>query len=77
MAVTAAVAVPPRVTSPVAKSVTGSLKTTVKWIGATLVGSAWVAAWLMVTVGGVESSTYAKAGLEHADTLPAASVAVA
>src|SRR4051794_25533744 len=31
----------------------------------------------MVTLGAVESSTYVKAGLEQADSLPAASVAVA
>ena len=36
-----AAAVPARVTSPVAKSVTASLKMTVKWIGLVLVGSAW------------------------------------
>ena len=44
-------AVPVSVTSPVAKSVTDSLKTTVKLIGLVPVGSAWPAAWLMVTVG--------------------------
>ena len=38
-----------------AKSVTGSLKTTVKLIGEALVGSACPAAWLMVTVGAVTS----------------------
>ena len=48
-------AVPLRVTSPVAKLVTGSLKTTVKLMGETLAGSAWPAAWLMVTVGEVVS----------------------
>ena len=36
-------AVPVRVTSPVAKSVTDSLKTTVKLMGPALVGSAWPA----------------------------------
>ena len=46
-------AVPLSVTSPVAKPVTGSLKTTVKWIGEAFVGSAWPAAWLIVTVGAV------------------------
>ena len=46
-------AVPLKVTSPVAKPVTGSLKTTVKLIVAEDVGSACAAAWLMVTVGGV------------------------
>ena len=34
-----------------AKPVTGSLKTTVKLIGDVEVGSAWPAAWSMVTVG--------------------------
>ena len=48
-------AVPLKVTSPVAKPVTGSLKTTVKLIGLAFVGSAWPDAWLMVTVGGVVS----------------------
>src|SRR6476661_7066457 len=47
--------VPERLTSPVAKSATDSLNTTVKLIGLALVGSACVAAWLMVTVGGVAS----------------------
>src|SRR5204862_6219264 len=57
--VTAAVvapAVPLRVTSPVAKPVTDSLKITVKLIGLLLVGSACPAAWLIVTVGGVASN---------------------
>src|SRR5918992_1006073 len=48
-------AVPPIVTSVPAKPLTGSLKTTVKLIGEALVGSAWVAAWLIVTVGAVVS----------------------
>ena len=43
------------VTSPVTKSVTGSLKTTVKLIGEVPVGSAWPTAWLIVTVGAVTS----------------------
>ena len=51
MAVPAAGSVPARVTSPVAKPVTDSLKTTVKLMGLALVGSAWPAAWSMVTVG--------------------------
>ena len=38
-----------------AKPVTGSLKTTVKLIGDAFVGSAWPAAWLIVTVGAVVS----------------------
>ena len=36
------------------KPVTVSLKTTVKLIGEAEVGSAWPAAWLMVTVGAVD-----------------------
>jgi len=48
-------AVPLRVTSPVAKSLTASLNTTVKWIGDVLVGSACVLALSMVTVGAVVS----------------------
>ena len=49
-------AVPVMVTSPVAKSSTASLKTTVKLIGGS-VGSACPAAWLIVTVGGVASAS--------------------
>ena len=45
----------PSVTSPVAKPVTVSLKVTVKLIGLALVGSAWPAAWLIVTLGAVLS----------------------
>src|ERR671914_443932 len=48
-------AVPPIVTSAPVKPLTGSLNTTVKLIGEALVGSAWVAAWLIVTVGAVVS----------------------
>ena len=44
-----------RVTSPVAKPVTASLKMTVKLMGPALVGSAWPPAWLMVTVGAASS----------------------
>ena len=43
-------------TSPRDKSVTGSLKTTVKLIGPALVGSSCVAAWSIVTVGCVGHS---------------------
>jgi len=39
-------------TSPVAKPVTGMLKTTVKWIGDVCVGSFCPAAWLIVTKTG-------------------------
>ena len=38
------------------KPVTASLNTTVKLIGEALVGSAWPAAWLIVTVGRVGSA---------------------
>ena len=44
-------ALPPIVTSPATKSLTASLNTTVKSIVAAFVGSAWVVAWLTVTVG--------------------------
>ena len=50
-------AVPDNVASPVAKPVTLSLNTTVKLIGEVPVGSAWPAAWLMVTVGLAASAT--------------------
>ena len=43
-ALTVAPAVPPRVTSPVVKPVTASLKTAAKLMGEALVGSAWPAA---------------------------------
>ena len=46
-------AVPLSVTSPVAKPVTDSLKTTVKLTGDTLAGSAWPLAWLIVTESAV------------------------
>ena len=60
MPLTVPTRVPPAVlpvneTSPVAKPVTASLKTTVKLMGLALVGSAWPPAWLMVTVGAVTS----------------------
>src|SRR5688572_18815855 len=52
MLLTVALAVPVRDTSlKSSKSVTASLKTTVKLIGLVLVGSAWPAAWLIVTLG--------------------------
>jgi len=60
VAVTTAVvapAVPLRVTSPVAKSVTGCVNTTVKLIGDAAAGSAWPAAWLMVTPSEVKIET--------------------
>ncbi len=55
-------AVPVIVTSPVANVVVASLNTTVKLIGLMPVGSSWgETAWLMVTVGGVLSTTRAPA----------------
>ena len=42
---------PLRVTSPSAKPVTDSAKTTPKWIGLPPVGSSWPAAWPIVTAG--------------------------
>ena len=49
-------AVPLSVTPVPVKPLTGSLNTTVKLIGAALAGSAWVAAWLIVTVGATLST---------------------
>ena len=54
-ALTVAVAVPERVTSAMPKPVTCSLKTTLNRTTGLLVGSAWPAAWLIVTVGAVAS----------------------
>src|SRR5947207_61014 len=48
-------AVPLMVTPAPVKPLTGPLKTAVKLIGELLVGSAWPAAWLIVTAGGVVS----------------------
>ncbi len=53
-------AVPDRVTSPPTKPMTVSLKTTVNLMVAPLVGSTWVAAWSMVTVGTTLSSAFAR-----------------
>src|SRR5919201_1734069 len=64
------------VTSPVAKLLTDSLKTTVKLMGEALVGSAWPEAWLIVTVGAVTSQvTVLSVLVEAVLALPAASVA--
>ena len=69
-------AVPLSVTSPVAKSETVSLKTTVKLIGDPLAGSARPVAWLIVTVGAVPSYvTVLSALVEALLPFPAASVA--
>src|SRR5437762_11606963 len=68
-------AVPEIVTPAPLKPLTGSLKTAVKLIGELLVGSAWPAAWLIVTAGGVVSGgagVVALAGLDCAERLPAA-----
>src|SRR5437867_4052326 len=46
---------PLSVTPAPVKPLTGLLNTAVKLIGELLVGSAWPAAWLIVTVGGVVS----------------------
>src|SRR5436190_554734 len=48
-------AVPLMVTPAPVKPLTGPLKTAVKLIGELLVGSAWPAAWLIVTAGRVAS----------------------
>src|SRR5437773_10129357 len=69
-------AVPPITTSHPFKSLTDSLKTAVKVMGAVLVGSACPAAWLIVTVGGVGSNvTVLSVLVEAVFPLPAASVA--
>src|SRR5947207_1719465 len=69
-------AVPEIVTPAPLKPLTGSLKTAVKLIGELLMGSAWPAAWLIVTAGGVVSGgagVVALAELDCAERLPAAS----
>src|SRR5437667_10413954 len=72
-------AVPPVVTPAPLKSLTGSLKTAVKLIGELFVGSAWPAAWLIVTEGGVVSGgvklTLLSVLVEAVLVLPAASCA--
>src|SRR6266480_1818778 len=80
LAITVTVLVPPAVplmvTPAPLKPLTGSLNTAVKLIGELLVGSAWPAAWLMVTAGGVVSGgagVVALAELDCAERLPAAS----
>ena len=50
-------AVPLRARSALLKSVTASLKTTWKFTGVLLAGSAWPAAWLIVTLGATMSIT--------------------
>src|SRR5947207_2908023 len=70
-------AVPLMVTPAPVKPLTGSLKTAVKLIGELLVGSAWPAAWLIVTEGGVVSAgvklTLLSVLVEALLALPAAS----
>src|SRR5438552_18971906 len=58
------------------KPLTGLLNTAVKLIGAQLVGSAWPAAWLIVTVRGLALETVTVTGAE-AVRRPAASRATA
>src|SRR5262245_23468803 len=78
---TAATRVPPTVlpaklTSDPVKPVTDSLNTTVKLIGDAMVGSAWPAAWLIVTVR--LTPAYVRVlsvGVDPELTLPAASAA--
>src|SRR5438046_9799184 len=71
-------AVPLIVTPAPLKPLTGSLKTAVKLIGELLVGSAWPAAWLIVTAGGVASEGTVLSVLAGAVLgLPAASCATA
>ena len=67
-------AVPERVTSPVAKSETESLKTTVKSIEDELVGSLWPLAWSMVTVKGVYSNAPISKSSPFGRVVPAKSV---
>src|SRR2546427_1223400 len=65
------------VTPALLKPLTGLLKTAVKLIGELFVGSAWLAAWLIVTEGGVVSlNTVTVTGAEVV-RLPAASRATA
>src|SRR5947207_14194809 len=76
--VAAAVLVPPAVplsvTPALLKPLTGSLNTAVKLIGELLVGSAWPAAWLIVTEGGVASEVALLLVLVEAElVVPAAS----
>src|SRR5437773_11644605 len=69
-------AVPLMVTPAPVKPLTGLLNTAVKLIGELLVGSAWPAAWLIVTVGGLALETVTVTGAE-AVRRPAASRATA
>src|SRR5438046_1260543 len=69
-------AVPLSVTPAPVKPLTGLLNTAVKLIGKLLVGSAWPAAWLIVTVGGLALETVTVTGAE-AVRRPAASRATA
>src|SRR5207248_164535 len=69
-------AVPLMVTPAPVKPLTGPLKTAVKLIGELFVGSAWPAAWLIVTAGGVASKlTLLSVLVEAVFRLPAASCA--
>ena len=62
---------PSDVTSAATKAATGSLKTAVKLIGTVFVGSAWPAAWLIVTLGFTVSTVNVFAELKP--VLPAVS----
>src|SRR5436190_1628678 len=69
-------AVPLMVTPAPVKPLTGPLKTAVKLIGEALVGSAWPAAWLIVTAGRVASKRSEERRVGEAGfRLPAASCA--
>src|SRR5437762_1780182 len=69
-------AVPLMVTPAPVKPLTGPLKTAVKLIGELFVGSAWPAAWLIVTAGRVASKlTLLSVLVEAVFRLPAASCA--
>jgi hypothetical protein len=70
-------AVPLRVTSVPVKPMTASVNTTVKLMGEAPVGSTWVVAWLMVTIGLVVlKRTELSVLVEAALPLPPASVAL-
>ena len=69
-------AVPLTETSLLENPVIVSVNTTVKLIREALVGSAWAAAWLIVTVGAVLSTMKVVLGAEAGARLPARSLAV-
>src|SRR5207302_1811386 len=67
-------ALPEIVTPASLKPLTGLLNTAVKLIGEALVGSAWPAAWLIVTVGGLATVTVTGSDVHRA---PSTSLATA